>query len=110
MRFGIRSAALLALALVSASCADRDTLNPVLTQNRQFVLNTDPNGVRISEIHYDNAGTDADERIEVSGPVGFDYTGYSLVLYNGSGGAIYRTDLLTGRPVTNCNGRSYVYF
>src|SRR5688572_4757676 len=104
MRLGIRSAALLALALFSASCADRDTLTPVLTQNRQFVLNTDPNGVRISEIHYDNAGTDAGERIEVSGPAGFDYTGYTLVLYNGNGGAVYDTDALTGRAVTSCNG------
>jgi DNA/RNA endonuclease G (NUC1) len=109
MRFGIRSAALLALALFAAACADRDTVNPVLTTNRQFVLNADPNGVRISEIHYDNAGTDAGERIEVSGPAGFDFTGWSLVLYNGSGGAIYRTDTLGGLTVATCNGRSYVF-
>ena len=43
----------------------------------------------INEIHYDNASTDTGEAIEVAGPAGTDLTGWSLVLYNGNGGAVY---------------------
>jgi predicted extracellular nuclease len=52
--------------------------------------------VFINEIHYDNAGTDAGEAIEVAGPAGTDLSGWSLVLYNGTGGAVYDTDMLSG--------------
>jgi uncharacterized protein len=52
--------------------------------------------VRITEIHYDNAGTDTGESIEVTGPGGTDLTGYSIELYNGNGGASYDTKALTG--------------
>ncbi len=52
--------------------------------------------VFINEIHYDNTGTDAGEAIEIAGPAGTDLTGWSLVLYNGSNGAVYRTNVLSG--------------
>ncbi|TPW09210.1 MAG: endonuclease/exonuclease/phosphatase, partial [Acidimicrobiaceae bacterium] len=52
--------------------------------------------VFVNEIHYDNAGTDAGESIEVVGPAGTDLAGWSLVLYNGSGGAAYSTTALAG--------------
>lgn len=52
--------------------------------------------VWINEIHYDNDGTDAGEAIEVAGPAGTDLTGWSIVLYNGNGGASYRTNTLSG--------------
>ena len=52
--------------------------------------------VFINEIHYDNRGTDADERLEVAGPAGTDMTGWSLVLYNGKNGIPYRTIALEG--------------
>ncbi|MGX9962382.1 endonuclease/exonuclease/phosphatase family protein [Roseomonas sp. F4] len=45
--------------------------------------------VFINEIHYDNDGADADERIEVVGPAGTDLTGWTLVRYNGSNGTAY---------------------
>ena len=52
---------------------------------------TDPLGtVFISEIHYDNAGTDAGEAVEVFGPAGTDLSGWSIVLYNGANGQTYR--------------------
>ncbi len=50
----------------------------------------------INEIHYDNAGTDTDEGVEIAGPAGTDLTGWSVVLYNGSGGAVYDTISLSG--------------
>ena len=52
--------------------------------------------VFINEIHYDNAGTDSGELVEVAGPAGTDLTGWSLVLYNGNGGAVYATEALSG--------------
>lgn len=51
--------------------------------------------VFISEIHYDNASTDVGEAIEVFGPAGTDLTGWSIVLYNGSNGAVYNTAALS---------------
>ena len=49
-------------------------------------------GVFISEIHYDNAGDDVGEAIEVQAPVGTDLAGWTLVLYNGSDSEEYDTD------------------
>jgi len=43
----------------------------------------------ISEIHYDNAGTDTGEFVEVHLPPGTSSAGLEIVLYNGSGGATY---------------------
>jgi predicted extracellular nuclease len=40
--------------------------------------------VFINEIHYDNAGADTGEFVEITGPTGTDLTGWQLVLYNGS--------------------------
>ena len=51
--------------------------------------------VFINEIHYDNAGTDSGEAIEIAGPAGTDLSGWSLVLYNGNGGAVYKTTALS---------------
>ena len=43
-----------------------------------------PAEVFINEIHYDTAGTDVGEFIEIAGPAGTDLTGWTLVLYNGT--------------------------
>ena len=47
--------------------------------------------VFINEIHYDNAGTDQGEAIEIAGPAGTNLAGWDLVLYNGSTGEAYTT-------------------
>ena len=64
------------------------------------ILNDDPappaGDVFINEIHYDDAGADIGERIEVAGPAGTSLAGWSLVLYNGNGGASYATIVLSG--------------
>lgn len=60
--------------------------------------------VWINEIHYDNAGTDANEFVEVAGLAGVDLTGWSIVLYNGNGGASYSTISLTGTLANSTNG------
>ncbi len=46
----------------------------------------------VSEIHYDNAGTDTGEFVEVHLPAGTTSDGLQVVLYNGANGAVYRTD------------------
>lgn len=43
----------------------------------------------INEFHYDNAGTDTGEFIEIAGPAGLDLSSYSIELYNGSSGDTY---------------------
>jgi uncharacterized protein len=55
-----------------------------------------PGAAFINEIHYDNTSADTGERIEIAGPGGLNLTGWSLVLYNGNGGASYATIPLGG--------------
>lgn len=50
----------------------------------------------INEFHYDNTGADTGEFIEVAGPAGTDLSGWSIVAYNGNGGAAYNTINLSG--------------
>ncbi|MBK7780448.1 MAG: hypothetical protein IPJ58_06585 [Ardenticatenia bacterium] len=57
--------------------------------------------VFINELHYDNTGTDADEGVEIAGPTGTDLTGWTVVLYNGTGGATYGTINLAGALPNN---------
>ena len=61
--------------------------------------------VFINEIHYDNAGTDAGEAIEVVGSAGESLAGYQLVRYNGNGGASYGTDTLPAGTLATCGGQ-----
>ncbi len=59
-------------------------------------------GVRFTELHYDNAGTDTGEAIEITGPAGTDLTGWSVVLYNGSTSEAYDTRGLSGSLPATC--------
>jgi endonuclease I/chitodextrinase len=56
------------------------------------LINTTPvvaGVVFINEIHYDNAGTDSNEGVEIAGLAGTDLTGWKIIPYNGNGGASY---------------------
>jgi|GEM_PF-6261376 len=56
----------------------------------------------ITEIHYDNVGDDANERIEIFAPAGTSLNGWSVYLYNGNGGITYGSSIsLTGLVVPN---------
>jgi DNA/RNA endonuclease G (NUC1) len=73
------------------------------------VVEEPPTGpVFVSEFHYDDAGGDSDEKIEVSGPAGQSLDGWSIVLYNGNGGAAYLTIPLGGVFADACDGRGVV--
>jgi DNA/RNA endonuclease G (NUC1) len=67
-----------------------------------------PPSVRFSEIHYDNASTDAGEAIEISGPAGTDVTGWTILLYNGSNGTVYDTKTLSGTIPATCDARGVI--
>lgn len=66
--------------------------------------------VWINEFHYDNTGADTGEFIEIVGIVGTDLSGWSLVLYNGNGGAVYQTINLTGIISNEINGYGALSF
>jgi DNA/RNA endonuclease G (NUC1) len=64
---------------------------------------------RINEIHYDNAGTDAGEAVEIEGPAGASIAGFTIVPYNGNGGVPYGvTHTLTGSLAASCGTRGVV--
>lgn len=67
--------------------------------------------VFINELHYDNAGTDVGEFVEIAGPAGTDLSGWSLVLYNGTASqrAPYNTLALSGTlPDVTGNGYGFL--
>ncbi len=59
---------------------------------------------QITEIHYDNTGTDANERVEITFPTGTNITGWTLVLYNGTGGVTYDTKTIASGTLTTESG------
>jgi endonuclease I len=50
----------------------------------------------INEFHYDNNGGDTGEFFEIAGAAGTNLSGWSVVGYNGNGGASYNTIALSG--------------
>ncbi len=67
--------------------------------------------VFVNELHYDNAGGDVGEAIEVVATAGENLAGYRIHLYNGSspGAAVaYDTDALPGGDVVACEGGGQV--
>ncbi|MEA3051573.1 MAG: uncharacterized protein QOG72_476 [Sphingomonadales bacterium] len=79
-----------------ATLADGSGLGTIQNDDAVIV----PGAPFINEIHYDNAGTDAGEAIEIAAPAGFNLAGWSIVLYSVSTGAttgtVYNTRVLSG--------------
>lgn len=103
--------ALAVVPLFAASCADAPTqpqpTGPAATPSLDLTVE---DGVRISEIHYDNDGTDTGEAIELQGPAGTDLTGWSVVLYNGSSSQLspYDTRSLSGTIPGTCGASGVI--
>ncbi len=57
-----------------------------------FALFCQASLIFINEIHYDNSGGDKNEFIEVTGSAGLSLAGWSLELYNGTDGSLYKTE------------------
>ncbi|MEE8170864.1 MAG: endonuclease [Phycisphaerae bacterium] len=66
--------------------------------------------VWINEIHYDNAGNDTGEFVEIAGPAGLNLNNWALVGYNGTGGRSYRTVPLFGTIQVQQNGLGVLAF
>jgi len=67
-----------------------------------------PGGPTINELHYDNAGADTGEFVEIIAPNGTSLAGYELVLYNGSNGLEYASyDMGTITGVDGGDGNDY---
>ncbi|MGA1781535.1 MAG: endonuclease, partial [Planctomycetota bacterium] len=64
----------------------------------------------INEIHYDNAGADSGEGFEIAGPAGTDLSGYFVLGYNGSGGAVYALVTLAGTIPDQQGGAGTLWF
>ena len=50
----------------------------------------------INEVHYNNAGADTNEGVEIAGRAGLALNPYRIVFYNGANGATYTNRLLSG--------------
>ena len=109
MRIRLSSAALGALAFFASSCTDTQPTAPAHTDaatSGPSAFIAPASSVRITEIHYDNAGTDAGEAVEITGPAGMSLAGWSVVLYNGNGGAAYNTRTFTTETIdASCTDR-----
>jgi len=66
--------------------------------------------VFINELHYDNAGRDVDEAVELAGVAGIDLSHWQLLLYNGSNGAVYKSVVLDGMFDDESNGYGFMSF
>jgi hypothetical protein len=71
----------------------------------------------VNEFHYDNSSTDVNEFIEVVVPNSYtaanELSKFSVVLYNGNGGASYNSktlDLFTKSIVDTANGFTYFFY
>ena len=62
---------------------------------------------RINEFHYDNAGGDVGEFIEIRVAAGTDSSATTLALYNGNGGGLYATLTLPAAPVSSDGAFEY---
>ena len=68
-----------------------------------------PGFVWINEFHYDNAGNDTNEGVEVAGQAGLDLSSYYILLYNGGNGTVYLSNNLTGGVDDEGNGYGAVW-
>ena len=95
--------------LPGAACYGRDAVAPAPRLAPGFDVSAAvvPT-VYLSELHYDNVGADADERIEINGPAGTNLTGWQVVLYNGSNGAVYNTRTLSETVPATCGDRGVI--
>jgi len=64
----------------------------------------------INELHYDNAGTDENECVEIAGQAGSSLAGWSIEFLNGNGGTVYATLPLSGTIPNTVNGYGALCF
>ena len=99
------------LMLLSLSACGTDAHFSSIEVQKRLTLDSSTN-VWINEFHYDNAGGDVAEGVEIAGEAGTDLSGYSIVLYNGSSssGASYKTEDLSGVIPDEGSGSGALWF
>ena len=104
MHFSRRDAALAVLVSALAACGESGPLTPDKVAPPRASTAATMRPLHISEIHYDNVGTDVDEKIELTGPAGLDLAGWKVVLYNGAKDnyKAYNTKVLSGTVDAAC--------
>lgn len=75
--------------------------NPMLAQTKELW---------ISEIDYDNIGSDDNEFVEISGELGLDLTEYSLYFVNGNNDMVYEQIPLTGTLTADGASNTITYY
>lgn len=64
----------------------------------------------INELHYDDAGADTLEGVEIAGPAGTNLACFKIILYNGANGLPYDSLQLSGVLGNMCNGFGVAWF
>ncbi len=98
--------------VVGDACTDTNG-NPStigLDCNCTAIINvTCATSAKINEFHYDNAGTDVNEFVEIALPAGSDPASVQINLYNGSDGTSYESIILSSAEYTSSNATSDFY-
>ncbi|NSX55223.1 ExeM/NucH family extracellular endonuclease [Parasulfitobacter algicola] len=82
---------------------DQDNINITVTD-----VDEGGSAPRINEFHYDNAGSDQGEFIEIRVDAGTDVSGLSVELYNGGSNQVYETAIVSGTPTSDGTYDYYV--
>jgi DNA/RNA endonuclease G (NUC1)/polyhydroxyalkanoate synthesis regulator phasin len=109
---GLQPGGPVAITVTATSNAVTKTADPSPTLTVTGVATIVPSTTFVSEIHYDNTGTDAGEAMEIEGAAGSSLDGWSLVMYNGTTGSatlgVYATVPLSGLIPATCGTRGVV--
>jgi hypothetical protein len=92
------------------SCEDPLPMAPMLTGSDNCGGGTVPTVLWINELHYDNTGADLNEAVEIAGTAGLMLNDYRIILYNGNGGVVYNTLILSGTIDNEGSGFGAVAF
>jgi predicted extracellular nuclease len=93
-------------ATISGSASGTATATGTITNDDTAVAGR----AFINEILYDPSGTDSNEAVEIAGTAGLSLSGWTLVLYNGNGGARYSTINLSGVIPNQDDGNGALFF
>ena len=109
---GLQPGGPVAITITATSNAVTKTADPSPTLTVTGVATIVPSTTFVSEIHYDNTGTDAGEAMEIEGDASSSLDGWSLVMYNGTTGSatlgVYATVPLSGLIPATCGTRGVV--
>lgn len=109
---GLQPGGPVAITVTATSNTVTKTADPAPTVTVVGGATIVPSTTFVSEIHYDNTGTDVGEEMEIEGDANSSLDGWSLVMYNGTPGSatlgVYATVPLSGLIPATCGARGVV--